>query len=234
MTMTNYDYLIIGGGMTGAAAADGIREVDANGSIGMFSGEADPPYNRPPLSKGLWKGDPLESVWRDLKGERPTLHLGCVIKEIVPHETRVIDDTGADFSYRKLLLATGGTPRRLSFGDDQIIYFRTLADYQRLRALTETGRRFAVIGGGFIGTEIAAALAANGKDVVLILPGQEIGERLFPQELAQYVSRFTGKKESSWFRRKDCCLGNARKPARPYDRIRSRNPCRLRRRGHRY
>jgi 3-phenylpropionate/trans-cinnamate dioxygenase ferredoxin reductase component len=188
MTMTNYDYLIIGGGMTGAAAADGIREVDANGSIAIFSAEADPPYNRPPLSKGLWKGDPLETIWRDLKGERPTLHLGCVIKEIIPREMRVIDSTGAVFSYRKLLLATGGTPRRLSFGDDEIIYFRTLRDYKRLRALTETGRRFAVIGGGFIGTEIAAALAANGKDVVLIFPGEEIGERLFPRELSQYVS----------------------------------------------
>ena len=86
------------------------------------------------------------------------------------------------------MLATGGTPRRLPFDDDQIIYFRTLSDYQRLRALTETGRRFAIIGGGFIGSEIAAALAMNGKKVVLIFPGQKIGERLFPRELSQYVS----------------------------------------------
>ena len=186
--MTNYDYLIIGGGMTGAAAVDGIREVDATGSIGMFSAEADAPYNRPPLSKGLWKGDPLESVWRHMKGERPKLHLGHALTKIVPDKMIAVDAAGTEFSYRKLLLATGGAPRRLPFEDDQIIYFRTLADYQRLRELSEGGRRFAIIGGGFIGSEIAAALAMNGKNVVLIFPGQEIGERLFPRELAQYVS----------------------------------------------
>ena len=186
--MTNYDYIIIGGGMTGAAAVDGIREVDANGSIGLFSAEADPPYNRPPLSKGLWKGDPLESVWRKMKGDQPKPNLGRIIKEIVPDKRHVIDTTGKVFSYGKLLLATGGTPRRLPFDDDQIIYFRTLSDYHRLRSLTEAGRRFAIIGGGFIGSEIAAALAMNGKNVILIFPGQKIGERLFPRELSEYVS----------------------------------------------
>ena len=174
--------------MTAAAAADGIREVDAAGSIGIISAEPDAPYNRPPLSKGLWKGDSLESVWRKTKDKLVEIHLGRVIKEIIPAKKQVIDHEGAVFSYGKLLLATGGTPRRLLFDDDQIIYLRTLSDYQRLRGLTETGRRFAIIGGGFIGTEIAAALAMNGKDVVMIFPGQEIGERLFPHDLAHYVS----------------------------------------------
>jgi 3-phenylpropionate/trans-cinnamate dioxygenase ferredoxin reductase component len=87
------------------------------------------------------------------------------------------------------LLPTGGRPRRLAFGNDErIIYFRTLADYRRLRELTETGRRFAVIGGGFIGSEIAAALALNGKEVVMIFPGQHIGDRVFPRPLAEFVS----------------------------------------------
>ena len=73
--MTNYQYLIIGGGMTAAAAADGIREVDATGSIGIISAEPDAPYNRPPLSKGLWKGDALDGIWRKAKGKAPELHL---------------------------------------------------------------------------------------------------------------------------------------------------------------
>jgi 3-phenylpropionate/trans-cinnamate dioxygenase ferredoxin reductase subunit len=184
----HYQYLILGGGMTAAAAADGIREVDATGTIGVISAETNPPYNRPPLSKGLWKGDPLEDIWRKMTGKPAEVHLGCLISEIVPGKQQVIDNAGNVFSYGKLLLATGGTPRRLPFDDDQVIYFRTLPDYQRLRALTETGRRFAVIGGGFIGSEIAAALALNGKNVVLIFPGQEIGERLFPRELSEYVS----------------------------------------------
>ena len=129
--MTYYQYLIIGGGMTAAAAADGIREVDATGSIGIISAEPDAPYNRPPLSKGLWKGDPLDSIWRKAKGKGPELHLDRVIKELLPKEKRVIDSNGNFFTYERLLLATGGRPRRLPFDDDQIIYFRTVADYRQ-------------------------------------------------------------------------------------------------------
>ena len=186
--MTNYQYLIIGGGMTAAAAADGIREVDPTGRIGIISAERDAPYNRPPLSKGLWKGDPLDGIWRKPKGRAPELHLDRVIKEIIPKERRVNDSQGNVFAYEKLLLATGGTPRPLPFADDQIIYFRTLADYRRLRALSEKSVQFAVIGGGFIGSEIAAALTMNGKKVTLIFPGHDVGERLFPRDLARYVS----------------------------------------------
>ncbi|MGI8438354.1 MAG: NAD(P)/FAD-dependent oxidoreductase [Chthoniobacterales bacterium] len=186
--MKNYQYLLIGGGMTAAAAVDGIRQVDPTGSIGIVSMDSDPPYNRPPLSKGLWKGDPVDGIWRKPKGNAPELHLGRTIKKIIPQERRAVDDQGNVFTYGKLLLATGGTPRRLPFEDDQMIYFRTLADYRRLRALTEKGEHFAVIGGGFIGSEIAAALAMNGKKVTMIFPGHEVGERIFPRDLAQYVS----------------------------------------------
>jgi len=188
--MTDYRYLIIGGGMTAAAAADGIREVDSTGTIGLISAEPDAPYNRPPLSKALWKGEPLETIWRKTENKRVEMHLCHIVKEIVPTQKRVVDDEEKVFTYEKLLLATGGKPRRLPFGDGQIIYFRTLSDYRRLRALTETGRRFAVIGGGFIGSEIAAALALNGKEVVMIFPGKDIGDRLFPRALAEFVSSF--------------------------------------------
>lgn len=188
--MTDYQYLIIGGGMTAAAAVNGIREVDPIGGIGLISAELDAPYDRPPLSKALWKGTPLDSIWRKIENKGVTAHLGRVAKEIVPEQKRVVDDKGAVFTYQKLLLATGGRPRRLAFGDDQIMYFRTLSDYRRLRALTETGRRFAVIGGGFIGSEIAAALALNGKEVVMLFPDKDIGDRVFPRPLAQSVSNF--------------------------------------------
>src|ERR1044071_5658196 len=120
--MTNYQYLIIGGGMTAAAAADGIREVDATGSIGIISAESEAPYNRPPLSKGLWKGDPLDDIWRNAKGKAAEFHLDRMIKVILPKEKRVIDNQGNVFTYEKLLLATGGRPRRLPFDDAQIIY----------------------------------------------------------------------------------------------------------------
>jgi 3-phenylpropionate/trans-cinnamate dioxygenase ferredoxin reductase subunit len=192
--MTNHQYLIIGGGMTAAAAVNGIREVDATGGIGLISAELDAPYDRPPLSKALWKGKPLDSIWRRFENKGVTVHLGRLVTEIIPKQKRVVDDKGEVFTYHKLLLATGGRPRRLAFGEGQIMYFRTLPDYRRLRALTETGRRFAVIGGGFIGSEIAAALAMNGREVVMIFPGQDIGDRVFPRALAQFVSNFYKQK----------------------------------------
>src|SRR4029079_6604683 len=89
------------------------------------------------VERGLWKGEPLDGIWRKTKGKAPELHLGRVIKEIVPREKRAIDSQGNVFDYEKLLLATGGAPRRLPFADDQIIYYRTLADYRRLRALSK-------------------------------------------------------------------------------------------------
>lgn len=192
--MMNYRYLIIGGGMTAAAAVEGIREVDSTGGIGLISGELDAPYDRPPLSKAVWKGKSLDIIWRKTETKGIKVHLGRVVKEIVPNRKRVVDDKGGVFTYQKLLLATGGMPRRLPFGDDQIIYFRTLPDYRRLRALAETGLRFAVIGGGFIGSEIAAALSLNGKEVVMIFPGEDIGDRVFPRPLAQFVSNFYKQK----------------------------------------
>ncbi len=192
--MTNYQYLIIGGGMTAAAAVDGIREVDSTGSIGLISSEADAPYDRPPLSKALWKGKPEDGIWRKLDDKQVKLQLGCTIKEIVPESKRVVAETGEVFTYQKLLLATGGRVRRLPFDEEQIIYFRTWADYRRLRALTAEGRRFAVIGGGFIGSEIAAALALNGKEVALVFPGKDIGDRVFPRELAQFLTKFYQQK----------------------------------------
>jgi NADPH-dependent 2,4-dienoyl-CoA reductase/sulfur reductase-like enzyme len=186
--MTHYQYLIVSGGMAAAAAVEGIREVDANGSIGLFSAETDAPYNRPPLSKVLWKGADLATIWRNVEDRAVEAHLGRVVREILPLRKRVVDDQGNFFIYKKLLLATGGRPRRLPFAGDRIIYFRTLADYCRLREWTRVGRRFAVIGGGFIASEIAAALATIGKEVVMIFPGKDIGERIFPRELAQHVS----------------------------------------------
>jgi len=192
--MPNYTYLIVGGGMTSDAAVHGIRERDRNGSIGVIAAERHPPYNRPPLSKGLWKDKPLESIWRKGNGLGVTLHLGRKARSLDPRSKQVTDDQGTVHTFDKLLLATGVTPRRLPFGGEQIIYYRTLDDYHRLRALTERGRRFAVIGGGFIGSEIAAALAMNGREVVLVFPDEGIGSRMFPRELAMFLSESYRKK----------------------------------------
>lgn len=186
--MKTYQYLIIGSGMTADAAVHGIRELDPNGSIGMIGAETDAPYSRPPLSKGMWKGRPFEKIWRGTDKFNVDFHLGRTAVALDPMARRVRDDQGEEYAYDKLLLATGGTPVHLPFGEGQIIYYRTLQDYLHLRALTEQVQRFLVIGAGFIGSEIAAALNMQGKQVTMVFPGDFIGDRAYPPELAQFVS----------------------------------------------
>lgn len=193
--MENYKYLIIGAGMTADAAVRGIREIDPNASIGLVGSESDPPYDRPNLSKGLWKGKPLEKIWRQTESLKASLHLGRKIVSLNTDELRAQDDQGNVYSGEKILLATGGTPRRLPFDAKDVIYYRTLADYRHLRELTEQGKNnFAVIGGGFIGSEIAAALAMNGKKVSMLFPEDGIGARIYPRSLSQFLNDYYRQK----------------------------------------
>ncbi|HTP25049.1 MAG TPA: NAD(P)/FAD-dependent oxidoreductase [Anaeromyxobacteraceae bacterium] len=190
--MPSYDYLIVGGGMTAHAAASGIREIDPDGTIGMIADEPQPPYARPPLSKALWKGEPVEKIWLALVAGL-SLHTSRRAVALDRAARRVRDDHGIEYQYQKLLLATGGSPRVLPFGGEHVVYFRTLADYQRLRSLP-AGRRVAVIGGGFIGAEMAAALAGLGHQVTMLFPEEGIGARLFPRELFQFLNGYYREK----------------------------------------
>jgi 3-phenylpropionate/trans-cinnamate dioxygenase ferredoxin reductase subunit len=192
--MAKYKYLIIGAGMTADAAVRGIRELDHDGEIGLIGDDPNPPYNRPSLSKGLWKGKALDSIWRRTQQFSVNLHLGRTVTSIDPQNKRVRDDQGNEYQYEKLLLATGGTPRRLPFGPPEVIYYRTLDDYQHLRELTSHAENFGVIGGGFIGSEIAAALCMNGKRVTLLFPEAGIGALVYPREISDYLGSFYEKK----------------------------------------
>lgn len=186
----SYEYLIVGGGMTADSAARGIRSVDSEGSIGIVCAEQDPPYNRPPLSKGLWKGKSLDSIWRGTADLAVDLNLGRKVETVDRAQHRVVDAQGDRYQYDKLLLATGGRPRRLPFGDESILYYRSLADYRRLRDLAESAHSFVVIGGGFIGSEIAAALAMNDLQVTMIFPEAGIGGNQFPAELSTFLNDY--------------------------------------------
>src|SRR5262252_9878881 len=119
--MKNYKYLIIGGGMTADSAVSNIRKIDSKGSIALISSESDPPYDRPPLTKGLWKDKPLESVWRETKKHQVDLLLGRNVISIDAKNKSVTDDTNEVYRFERLLLATGGSPRRLDFGGNDII-----------------------------------------------------------------------------------------------------------------
>lgn len=188
--MNSYKYLIIGGGMTADAAVKGIREIDTEGSIGLFSMEADPPYNRPPLSKSLWKGKALDSIWRHTQEKNATLYLGQTIVSMNANNQTILDDQGIEFHGEKLLIATGGTPRRLPFGGENIIYFRTLKVYRHLAKMCKISQDFVIIGGGFIGAEVAAALALNDKKVTMIFPEAGIGARIYPPDLTKYLNQY--------------------------------------------
>jgi 3-phenylpropionate/trans-cinnamate dioxygenase ferredoxin reductase component len=188
--MPAYKYVIVGGGMTADAAVRGIRAVDSDGSIAMISAEPHPPYSRPPLSKSLWKGDPLESIWRSTPTESVTMLLSTTIRRIDPSSHLIIDEGGRSYQYGRLLLATGGAVRKLPGAADGIIYFRTLDDYRRLRELADRDARVVVIGGGFIGSEVAAALRMHGSHVTMIFPEYAIGSRLFSPPLASFINAF--------------------------------------------
>lgn len=192
--MKHYQYLIVGGGLTGDAAARGILELDVAASIGMISKESDPPYARPSLSKGLWKGRPVGKIWRNTRDLGVELYLERTVTDLDPTRKYLRDNTGGEYTYDKLLLATGGSPIRLPFGDDNIIYYRDFQDYHRLRAATEHGEHFLVIGGGFIGSEIAAALTMIGKKVVMIFPEKSIGANIYPSDLSQFLNDFYREK----------------------------------------
>src|SRR5436853_1275041 len=185
--MRDYTYVIVGGGMTADAAVEGIRLADPAGPLAVIGAEPHPPYNRPPLSKGLWKGDPEGGIWRQAATTGAELHLGRRVVGIDLQGRSVTDDRGVQYGFKKLLLATGGAPRRLPLQSDQVIYFRTLDDYRRLRGLAEQQLRFAVVGGGFIGSEVAAALRLQGRDVVMLVPEAGVGARVFPADLSRFL-----------------------------------------------
>jgi len=186
--MPDYHYLIVGGALAADAAVRGIREVDRDRDIGLLSEEADPPYHRPSLTKGLWKGDALESVWCGTADQGVTLQLGKRVTRLNPAAHQVTDHRGATYGYRKLLLATGARARRLVAGGEEVVYYRTLADYRRVREMADKRKRFAVLGGGFVGSELAAALVAAGCRVTMLFPEPGIGARIFPLDLARHLN----------------------------------------------
>ncbi len=194
---SKHQYVIVGSGLAGVSAAEGIRELDRSGSILVLGREPDSPYDRPPLTKQLWFGkkQPEEiflhpQTWYDANGIE--LMQARSVQQLDLPGKFVIDQTGHRHAYHKLLLATGGQPRRLAIpgGDaDGLFYYRTFADYRRLRAQARTGAAAVVIGGGFIGSELAAALTQVGSRVTMVFPGPYLGQHVFPEALGRSLEK---------------------------------------------
>ncbi|GHB20494.1 NAD(P)/FAD-dependent oxidoreductase [Salinicola rhizosphaerae] len=186
--MQRYDYLIVGGGMVAANAVQGIRDRDTEGTIGILGAEANGPVTRPALSKKLWT-DPefgYDKIWMQPESDAgTTLHTGTRVTAIDRSAKTVTTAAGETFGYGKLLLATGGKPIRLDLPESpRVRYFRTVEDYDRLRELSGKDLHIAVVGGSYIGTELAAALIQNGCRVTLIYPEEVLGSTRLPPSLA--------------------------------------------------
>ncbi len=197
-----YPYVIVGGGLAGASAIEGIRSRDPEGPILMLSRENHPPYHRPPLSKDLWFGkstlDKLpfhpEDFYQQNKVE---LVLRREAVEVDARAHTVWDDRGTEYGYGKLLLATGGRPRILDAEGasmDGVRYYRYLEDYLYLEGRLPHFQHALVVGGGFIGLELAAALRHKGREVTLLYPQEYPLKRVLPRELGLFVADYYRQK----------------------------------------
>lgn len=167
--------VIIGGGAAGASTAYSLRQRGYEGDIEIISNEAFRPYERPPLSKEFLRSDTpgkgleiLPPTWYD--DNRVRLRLAISATEIRLREHTVELSDSSRLTYAKLVIATGGRPRHVELGlpATQTQYLRTVADAEQLRAKLRIGGRLAIVGAGFIGSEIAATARGLGVEVTLI------------------------------------------------------------------
>lgn len=197
MAENDYKYIIVGGGLTGCYAVDGIRSRDSAGSVLLISMESYLPYDRPPLTKKLWFGK--KSV-KDIFVHDREYFTENGVKVMLELEAAGIDadkkivtcKNGKSYHYEKLLLATGGIPRKLNIegGDlEEIFYYRYLDDYLHLKSKVSEGSNALVIGGGFIGSEIAAALNINKVHVTILMDGPYLVDRIFPKSVGTAIQQ---------------------------------------------
>ncbi len=173
--MRDYGVVIVGGGLAGQRCAETLRRRGYEGPVRILCAESEPPYDRPPLSKAVLAG----SAGEDSVAFRPAgwyeenaveLMLGTRAEGLEPGARLVVLAGGEPIPYGKLLIASGGAPRRLPCleGFENVHYLRTLADARRLRAELARGVRVAIVGAGFIGQEVAATALGLGAEVTIV------------------------------------------------------------------
>ena len=192
--MTHFDILIVGAGHAGAQAAIQLRQLGFAGSIGIAGAEPELPYERPPLSKEYLAGDkafermlirPVE-FWAERQIEVLT---STRIASVDPAAKAVVAEGGRAFSYGTLIWAAGGTPRRLRCegGDLKGVHVvRCRGEVDAILAELPATRRVAVVGGGYVGLETAAALRGLGKEVVLLEALSRLLARVAGPEIAHF------------------------------------------------
>jgi 3-phenylpropionate/trans-cinnamate dioxygenase ferredoxin reductase component len=188
--------LILGGGLAGGNAATTLRDEGFGGPVVIISQEPTFPFGRPPLSKTYLRSEEDLQDWY----VRPAgwyeehdveLRRGCRAVALDPAAHTVVLDRGREISYRQLLIATGGSNKRLDVPGAElpgIHYLRTLAECDALKAEAAAGRRAVVVGMGFIGCEVAASLTQLGVEVTVIFPGDVPLAKVLGAEIGSLIA----------------------------------------------
>jgi 3-phenylpropionate/trans-cinnamate dioxygenase ferredoxin reductase component len=194
MAVRDVEHLIIGGGVAAAKAAEGLRAAGGTGSAVVMTAEPELPYERPPLSKDFLRGEAGrektcthdEAWYREHDVE---VVLATRASTVDPATRTVTTEVGDQLRYGGLLLATGAKPIRLGLpGEDLegVHYLRTIDDSERLRAAISRAETMVVIGGGFIGAEVAASATQMDTRVTLL----ELAETLWTRAVGPHMGRF--------------------------------------------
>ena len=187
-------FVIVGGGMAGAKAAETLREEGFDGRIVLIGAESLRPYERPPLSKDYLRGETeQEKVHVHSEayyGEHDIdLRLGREVSRLDTGSREVALDDGETLRYDRLLLATGAEPRRLPIPGadlDGVLYLRTVPDSDRIRERLDRGGSLVVVGAGWIGAEVAASARQRGMEVTIVEPMSVPLERVLGPEMGAF------------------------------------------------
>jgi 3-phenylpropionate/trans-cinnamate dioxygenase ferredoxin reductase component len=187
-------FAIVGASLTGAKAAQELRDQGFDGRVVLLGDESELPYERPPLTKDYLRGDqPREKtrVHEEKFYEKHDIELvtGVTVTAIKPAEKRILTDGDKGFGYDRLLIAAGAEPRKIDIAGadlDGVHYLRTLADCDALRERFDAGGKVVVVGAGWIGAEFAASARQRGLEVTVIEPGTVPLERALGKELGAF------------------------------------------------
>jgi NADPH-dependent 2,4-dienoyl-CoA reductase/sulfur reductase-like enzyme len=192
-------FVILGGGMVAGYAAKQLVELGMPaGDLAILSADTALPYERPPLSKGFLAGRDSEESIRINPEEFYRQHgielrLGCTISAVDTEHKRLSLASGGGLAFDKLIVATGARPRTLDIPGGRlpgVHYLRSLEDSKAIRQAYANARRAVVIGGGFIGMEVAAVLAQKGIEVTMVLREDRIWRQFFTPQMSSFFEAY--------------------------------------------